>query len=171
MPIVPATPADLDAIMALECAAFAAHEHFPRRVWRHLLGPAARRRTALTLVLRGERDDVLDAALSGLLRRNSRMARIYSLAVDPACHRRGLGRALIAAFVRRLPSRCDTLSLEVRCDNAPARRLYDGLGLTVIQELPGYYPDGGDGLRYRAPLSALRLPPAQERVAPPELAR
>jgi ribosomal protein S18 acetylase RimI-like enzyme len=171
MPIVPATAADLDAIIALECAAFAAHEHFPRRVWRHLLGPAARRQSALILVRRGERDDVLDAALAGLLRRTSRVARIYSLAVDPAHHHRGLGRALIAAFIRRLPPRCDTLSLEVRCDNAPARRLYDGLGLTAVQDLPGYYPDGGDGLRYRAPLSALRLPPAQARVAPPEMAR
>jgi ribosomal protein S18 acetylase RimI-like enzyme len=154
MPIVPARRGDLDAIVALEMRSFPPEDRFARSTWRHLLGPAARRRSSLTLVARqGGR---VVGAVNGLLRAGSRILRIYSLAVDPSQRGRGLGGRLILALVAAAPRRCTTVSLEVRYDNSGARMLYERLGFAVHERLPAYYPDGGAGIRYRALRSALR---------------
>jgi [ribosomal protein S18]-alanine N-acetyltransferase len=150
-----ATWDDLAAVSALEYACFDSIDAFPPGAWRHLLGPAAQRGSAITLVAEEGRD--LLAAITGLLRSNTRVLRLYSLAVDARQRGRGLGRRLIAALVAAAPPRCDTLSLEVRVANAPARHLYESLGMRVVGELPDYYPDGAPGLRYRAPFAALAL--------------
>lgn len=136
---------DAGACVALEIAAFNAADRFPARVWRRFLGPCQTAGTALALGVRAPRG-VLAAAIIVLLRRNCRVARIYSLAVDPGHRGRGLGAALIAAVTRR--TRLD-LSLEVRLDNQPARALYERLGFIAGEQLPGYYADGADGIRYR----------------------
>ena len=143
-----ATLADIDGIMALEERCFGAVDIFPRRTWRHLLGAAAVHGSALSLVY----EDVgeLRGAVVGLLRVRSDVLRAYSLAVDPATRGQGLGRRLLAALVQAAPARCRELSLEVRIENAPARRLYESIGLDPLMVLPAYYPDGGDGVRYRA---------------------
>lgn len=79
-----------------------------------------------------------------------RWARLYSLAVDPAARRRGIGEALVAAGVERLRAEgFRRFTAECRADNAPARRLYAGLGFQEVGTLPGYYGAGLDGLRLR----------------------
>lgn len=85
-----------------------------------------------------------------ICRQRDRVARIYSVAVDPSCQGRGLGRKLIAAAVAALPERIATLSLEVRTTNTVALGLYQRLGFVEVKALPGYYFDGSDGLRLRA---------------------
>ncbi|MCP4004964.1 MAG: GNAT family N-acetyltransferase [bacterium] len=58
-----------------------------------------------------------------------RLLNIHDLAVKADWRKRGVGRALIEAAAeaaRELD--CCRLTLEVRGDNDPARRLYDGLG-------------------------------------------
>ncbi len=87
---------------------------------------------------------------SALLRAGSRVARLYSLAVDPSQRGRGLGAKLIVALVKRVPRRCEVISLEVRHDNTAALGLYERLGFTHAEHLPGYYDDGGHGVRLRA---------------------
>ena len=157
--------ADLDAIVALEFRCFGDADAFPRRTWRRLFGPATRQGSVVTMVLpacdaASAQEATPSAALAvaiGLLRNNSRVLRLYSLAVDPSQRGKGLGRTMIAALVRVAPQRCDTLSLEVRIDNAPARALYESLGMREVGTLPDYYRDGSAGLRYRARFSALRL--------------
>lgn len=145
--IVVAGPAHLDAIIALEAVSFVPADRFARSTWRHLLGPARARGSSLTQVaLSGGR---VVGALNTLLRRDGHTARLYSLAVDPAARGRGIAGRLIRDLVRRLPRRVTTLSLEVRHDNAAARGLYERLGFTLHEALPGYYPDGGDGVRLR----------------------
>ena len=151
--ISPARPEDLDAILALEATCFAEADRFPRPVWRRLLGHCSRRRTALTLVARSG-DDVV-GVVCGLLRRGSRVLRVYSLAVGPACRGQGLGGRLIRALVDAAPRRCTTVSLEVRTDNEGAIALYTRLGFLKAVVLLGYYPDGGDGLRLSATRSAV----------------
>jgi ribosomal protein S18 acetylase RimI-like enzyme len=143
-----ATMRHLEAIIDLEAQSFAACDRFSHRTWRHLLGPAARRGSAVTLVALVGRQVV--GALDALLRRDGRSARLYSLAVDPAQRGRGIAALLVQRLARRLPRTIETLSLEVRRDNAPARALYERLGFTVHQDLPGWYGDGGDGVRLRA---------------------
>jgi ribosomal protein S18 acetylase RimI-like enzyme len=157
-----ATSVDLDAIVALEARSFAPVDVFPRRAWRRLLRDAEARGSALTLVVESPRTThhaprTILAAITGLLRANSRVLRIYSLAVDPAARGQGLGRHLVAAMLAAAPERCDTLSLEVRVSNGPAIRLYESAGLEFAALLSGYYPDGGDGLRYRASFDRVRM--------------
>jgi [ribosomal protein S18]-alanine N-acetyltransferase len=146
--IAAARPADLDAIIALEHRCFSVHDCFSRATWRHLLGPAARAGTSITLVVR--EGAAVVGAINALLRSTSAAARIYSLAVDPATQGRGLARALFHALMRRLPRRISGVSLEVRADNAAARALYQRLGMEPTHQLPRHYPEGGDGLRYHA---------------------
>lgn len=113
-----------------------------------------RRRTALTLVARSEGTVV--GVVCGLLRRGSRVVRIYSLAIDPACRGQGLGGQLIRALVETAPRRCTTASLEVRTTNEAAIALYSRLGFRQAVVLPRYYPDGGDGLRLSAACTVVR---------------
>lgn len=83
-----------------------------------------------------------------LRRRTSTTARIYSVIVDPAARGMGLGAQLVTtaeAEARRLG--LARMSLEVRADNAAARAMYARLGYAETAQLPGYYDDGGDGLR------------------------
>lgn len=90
-----------------------------------------------------------------LTRRNSRRARIYSVAVDPSCRGLGIGTRLVKAaedHARGLG--LAEVSLEVRYDNQGARRLYRRLGYGETARLPAYYDDGADGLRLRKPLDA-----------------
>lgn len=70
-------------------------------------------------------------------------AQILTVGVLPTARRQGIGeqlvQALLAEAVRR---RADEVLLEVRTDNAAARRLYDKLGFTVIGTRRGYYDHG-----------------------------
>jgi ribosomal-protein-alanine N-acetyltransferase len=160
--VLPATARDLNAVCALEARCFGPADRFPRRTWRRLLTVAARHGSSLTLV-------AADAAGIGgvvnlLLRRNAAVARIYSIAVDPAWRGRGVGRALLLAAAAAAPRRCRTLSLEVRADNAPAIGLYRACGFTESTSLPGYYPDGAAGVRLTA--ARVAVTPRTERRRP-----
>ncbi len=144
------SPAIIDQLVALESRCFPPSDRFSRRVWRHLLGPAARRGTALTLAMHEE--DRLVAAIVGLYRTSSKTVRIYSIAVDPAERGRGLAVNLIAALLKRSRG-CARVSLEVRLHGA-ARRFYDRIGMRATRKLPGYYGDS-DGIRFEADLGKL----------------
>ncbi len=62
---------------------------------------------------------------------------IYRVAAHPAYLRRGIGEALCKAFL----ALCDTVYLEVRRSNAPARALYEKLGFSLTGERKNYYKD------------------------------
>ncbi|HSW14416.1 MAG TPA: GNAT family N-acetyltransferase [Solimonas sp.] len=141
-----ARPADAAALLALE-------QHFPGdrmsvRSLRHLLQvPSA----ALWVA---QREGKVLGALVLLTRRNSGIARIYSVVVSPAARGAGLGRRLVlAAETHARRSKKSLMSLEVRADNAAAIALYLGLGYTQQRALAAYYDDGADGLRLRKTLS------------------
>lgn len=140
--IRPGRPQDVEGILALE-AGFSTDRMSARSV-RYFLAAASAR------VLVAEVGGQFAGALIVLLRRNSRWARIYSVAVDPRWRSMGLGRQLIAAAEKQ--ARRDGrqgMSLEVRIDNAGARALYLRLGYQEQAELPAYYEDGAPGVRLR----------------------
>lgn len=141
--IRPATPDDIDALVELENAVFAA-DRISRRSFRALLS----RPTARTIVAETAEDGLLGYAML-LFRKGTALARLYSIAVSPKAARRGVGRLLLEkaeeAAVRedRL-----LLRLEVREDNAAAIALYREAGYRRIGRHPDYYADHMPALRF-----------------------
>jgi ribosomal-protein-alanine N-acetyltransferase len=77
-------------------------------------------------------------------------ARIYSLGVDPFYRQQGIASHLIKQTIEIAKGmKKNYLSLEVRSDNFPAYSLYIAHGFIPIKTLPGYYSDGGDGIKMR----------------------
>lgn len=133
---------DLDALVALECATFEA-DRISRAQWRRHIAS----NTACVLVV-GPRGRV-DGAAVVFHRRNSRRARLYSLAVAAAWRGRGLAKTLLAAAeMEALRRGCSALDLEVRVGNRAAIALYEQQGYRRAARLPAYYEDGGDAWRY-----------------------
>ncbi|MDX6750417.1 GNAT family N-acetyltransferase [Geminicoccaceae bacterium 1502E] len=131
----------VEALVALEQRIFAG-DRLSRRSFRRLVG----RPSAVFLVAEGE------GALCGyalvLLRRGSRIARLYSLARDPAVAPPGTGRALLgAAEAAAREGGAAAMRLEVRMDNDAALQLYGKCGYRSLERLPSYYQDGADGVR------------------------
>lgn len=144
----PATLTDLPALVALE-ALFPGDRLSACSLRRLLRSPSA----CLRVV---DADGVDGLAASGVLltRIGSRVGRIYSLVVAPGARGRGLARSLVADLEQEARRRgCARVRLEVRADNASARALYAALGYVERTRLPGYYDDGGDGLRLERELA------------------
>ncbi len=67
-------------------------------------------------------------------------ADLMNVAVDPACRRRGIAKALLTALQTALAGReVHSLTLEVRDSNAPAIALYEALGFVQVGLRPNYY--------------------------------
>jgi ribosomal-protein-alanine N-acetyltransferase len=141
-----ATPADLDALLALEQHAFTT-DHLSRRQYRHhIVSDSARVLVAV------DGSGLLGKAVV-FLRSNSDIARLYSIAVARAARGRGIGEALVRAIertARALGRR--RLRLEVRQDNAGAIRLYERLGYRRFGAHAGFYEDGANAWRYEKTL-------------------
>lgn len=133
--------ADLGAIDRIERLSFDA-DRFPRATLRRLLASP----TAVCLVAVTGRDLVGYAAV--LFRARTEVARLYSIAVDPAFRGAGAARRLLAS-VENLALRkgARALRLEVRASNKAGLSLYDRAGFTFLERKPGYYSDGEDAVR------------------------
>jgi ribosomal-protein-alanine N-acetyltransferase len=135
-----AKPGDIEALLKLE-ALFPTDQMSRRSLRRFIAAPNA-------VFLVAEIADEVRGNLLLLTRRDSARARIYSVVVDPTARGLGLAQQLVIASQNAATQRgCDAVSLEVRSDNTAARALYVKLGYAIESELPGYYEDGGDGLR------------------------
>lgn len=141
--------ADLDALVALEHAAFAT-DRAERRAIRHaILSPSMDVLAALIAGPDGDGDPVLVGAAVLERRRGSRIARLASIAVAPNRGGLGLGGKLLdAAEAQARAHGCDRLRLEVRADNGAGIRLYQRRGYTRFAVQPAYYEDGMEAWRY-----------------------
>lgn len=147
MRIRPGAADDLDALQALEAAAFAPEERASRRAFRH----AARSPTVSLLVL--DEDGTVRGYAISERRRGSGVARLTSIAIDPDRTGSGLGRRLLAAMEEDARRHgCTRLRLEVRAES-PARRLYESAGYRRVAVVPDYYEAGADAGRYEKPLA------------------
>lgn len=130
----PATEADAAAFAGLHGASF--EKGWPvKDVGALLLHPAA-------LALAAEADGrllgfVLAWAAAG-------ESEILTIAVDPACRRGGVGRALMSAVMARAAAAGATeMTLDVDIANVAARALYERLGFAQVGRRKGYYVVAG----------------------------
>ena len=132
---------DLDDIYALECASFSA-DRLSRRALRRFL--KASHRPLLAARLGGKLAGYVLVSMTS----RSPAARIYSLAVDAAFARRGVGAELLRAAERyALAHGREAMRLEARYDNAAALALYESQGYEHFGRYPGYYADGAEALK------------------------
>jgi len=141
-----ARDADLARLVAIENAVFAT-DRMSARQWRHhVSNPEAD-------VLVAARDGAIAGAAVVFFHARHRIARLYSIAVAPEARGAGIGESLLAAAERGARRRGrKTFRLEVRTDNAAARRLYARRDYRVFGTKPGYYEDGCDAVRYEKAL-------------------
>jgi len=143
-----ATPADLDALVALERAAFTTDHLSPRQYRTHL-------RSSSAIVLAAVDAPRLLGKAVVFFRRNSDIARLYSIAVADAARGRGIGEALLkAAETAARRHGAQRMRLEVRQDNGAAIRLYERLGYRRFGRYDAFYEDGADAWRYEKGLRA-----------------
>ncbi|WP_132255027.1 GNAT family N-acetyltransferase [Methylobacterium segetis] len=149
----PAARDDLDALVALEDAAFST-DRAERRAIRHAIRSPSM--TLLVAVTEGERGEpVLVGAATLERRRGSRRARLSSIAVAPSRTGLGLGGLLLdAAEADARRHACTHLRLEVRADNSAGIRLYERRGYRRFAVKPDYYEDGMEAWRYEKALGA-----------------
>ncbi len=134
-------PDDLDALLELENRAFAT-DRLSRRSMRHWI--------------KNEGCDFLVALLADQLvgyiliiyHRGTRLARMYSIAVDESQRGKGIARKLITAGEQHASEGGHFfLRLEVGAENHAAIRLYESLGYQSFGIYHDYYEDHTDAIR------------------------
>jgi ribosomal-protein-alanine acetyltransferase len=146
--IRPAEASDVDALLAIENAAFTT-DRLERRNFRH----AVRSPTMICLVA-CTAGEVLGYGIVER-RRNAAAARLTSIAVNPQGAGHGLGTRLLEAMeTKATAAGAQRMRLEVRADNAIARKLYDRAGYRLVETLEDNYEDGGAALRYEKALAS-----------------
>ena len=139
--------ADLGALESLERRAFA-HDRIARRSFVRFLNAPN-----VSLIVADGDGAVCGYALV-LSRARSRLARLYSLAVDAQHAGRQLGSTLLRAAEDAAQARGSrAMRLEVCESNAAAINLYRKFGYELVNRLPGYYGDGSNALRLEKGLS------------------
>lgn len=125
-----ATPEDAAAIAALETLTFSAP--YTEKSVRDMLSSTIRP----SFVVR-DGGELLGYLLGQMIVPEGELLRI---AVRPSARRRGVGRALIEAFLAHLQENgCTVCFLDVREHNAPAQALYSSYGFTPLDRRKGYY--------------------------------
>ncbi|WOX03912.1 GNAT family N-acetyltransferase/peptidase C39 family protein [Microbulbifer pacificus] len=139
--IRPAEERDIDALSELEQASFSG-DRLSRRRFRHWVKADNR------VFLVAELDQTLLGYVLVLLRRGTRLARLYSLAVGTAGRGQGVGKALLTA-AEDASSHSGRLymRLEVAEQNSAAIALYKQLGYRTFGSYANYYEDAGNALR------------------------
>ena len=139
--IRPALSHDLPEVVSIENSSFAT-DRISRRSFRHLLTRA----NGVFLV--DDRDGTVAGYVIVLFHRGTSLARLYSIAVNPAMRGQGVGQGLLAAAEQAGRYRhCAYLRLEVDPKNLVARALYGAAGYREFDVAPDYYEDRSEALR------------------------
>ncbi len=142
-----ARDADLARLVEIENAIFVTDRMSRRQLRHHLANPQA------DLLVATRAGEIAGAAVVFFHARH-RVGRLYSIAVAAEARGTGVGKALLEAAERVARRRGrETFRLEVRTDNAHARRLYERRGYHAIGTKAGYYEDGCDAVRYEKALT------------------
>jgi ribosomal-protein-alanine acetyltransferase len=146
-----ATPADLDAIMAIEETTFT-EDAWSAATMRAELED--RNGYYLVAFPPGEPERI-DAYAGLRAPRRQPQADIQTIAVVESARRQGLGRVLMLRMIDEARERgASELFLEVRADNPGAQALYESLGFEQIAVRPNYYGAGLDATVMRLTIPA-----------------
>jgi ribosomal-protein-alanine N-acetyltransferase len=133
---------DLDQLSDLENQVFSVNRMSRRSLHWLLASPSAE-------ILVAEVSAEFAGAAVVLFRANSKIARLYSLAVVPRLTGRGIGSALIAAVEKAARShKCRFVRLEVHEKNHGAIVCYRKAGYQQFDRHHEYYEDKGHALRF-----------------------
>ena len=139
----PAIKSELNALVALEAHCFSQDRISRRSFQRFIEHPQDK-------LLVAEQNQQLLGYILVLFRRNTRLARVYSIAVAPDARGLGLGQALMnAAETSAREQGAVFMRLEVRADNVAAQNLYQRLGYRQFGVYHDYYEDHQVALRYQ----------------------
>ncbi len=137
---------DLEALLELENASFEGDRIARPSFRHHLAGKGG------VILVDAERDWIRGYVLL-FFRAKSRVARLYSIAVDAEARGYGVGRRLLTAAEREAVKRRRTMMrLEIRKDNTASLALFGGAGYSQFDETEGYYEDGMTALRFEKAL-------------------
>ena len=145
-----ATPADLDALVALENACYPPRQAYSREEYRYALAVAK----AVNLV--HEEDGRAVGFVGAFHHARWRAGHVYTVNVHPSQRGRGLGKRLMAACEGRLAALGMTrVLLEVNVQNEAAIRLYESCGYARLKRLRNYYTqyEDNDAFLYEKPLA------------------
>lgn len=85
-----------------------------------------------------------------LFRKNSSIARLYSIAIHPDCQGLGIAQLLYQQLEKQAIKRQVTeIRLEVRTDNSRAIQFYTKHGFIFFGEYQHFYEDAADALRMK----------------------
>ena len=147
-----ATPADVEAIMAIEAPVFG-HEAWSSDAMARDVGDP----NCVYFVAEAAETDITTViAYAGLLcPPGSGEADVQTIAVNPEYRSHGLGRQLMLLLLEQAAERrAKNIFLEVRADNERAIALYESLGFAEIGIRPGYYqPEGVDAVMMKATIA------------------
>ncbi|MDH5173479.1 MAG: GNAT family N-acetyltransferase, partial [Gammaproteobacteria bacterium] len=128
-----AVAADIDELLRLEALAFRGDRLSRRAFRRWLKHPGC-------VFLASEGNGGLCGYILVILRRGTRLARLYSLAVDPACRGQGVASTLIELAEQAVrDAGALYMRLEVAGNNDAAIKLYRKLGYTQFGMYRDYY--------------------------------
>jgi [ribosomal protein S18]-alanine N-acetyltransferase len=152
-----ATPADLDAIMALERASFPTDAWSDAMMREELASPYG-----CYLVVEEAGRLIGYGGLRAA--RGATDADIQTIAIAESGRGRGRGRALLTALLEEAERRgIRDVFLEVRADNPVAQGLYSSEGFVEVGRRPRYYqPDDVDAVVMRLDLRGWRARPQGE---------
>lgn len=146
----PASPADAEAILALEQACAEA-PHWSHAVWQRVLSREEAQQLPRATFIAESSSGVLGFAVVSCA---AKIAELESIVVHPSARCQGIGKALCyAAFDWPRTAGVAVIELEVRASSLAAHALYVSLGFTEQGRRPGYYRNPtDDAILMSAPL-------------------
>jgi ribosomal protein S18 acetylase RimI-like enzyme len=145
----PATADDIPGLLLIEHSCFQPEEAFTIRQIRGLIGNP----NVLSRVADGLGPEGTDLTIAGWIvalvrqHRGHRSGRIYTIAIDPTCQGKGVGKLLLTRTINELKEKgVRHVYLEVRADNEKAIALYEKMGFECVRFLHDYYEEGRHGI-------------------------
>ncbi|MDM7861439.1 GNAT family N-acetyltransferase/peptidase C39 family protein [Alteromonas sp. ASW11-36] len=132
---------DLDQLVAIENAAFN-NDRISRKRFVHWL------KAENCVFLVAQREQRIVGYGLVLLRKGTRLARLYSIAIEQHCAGQGIGKALLLALEHEtLKTGRLYMRLEVASNNTAAQRLYLSIGYKPFGSYADYYDNHIDAIR------------------------